>query len=72
MEKMAPNSKFIGHSTKIIWQSKIKGPLSSICWIAGPASDPRQELSSEKEESYNWCTRISLEYPLLVKVLIFP
>ena len=28
MEKVAPNSKFFGHSTEIIWQSKIKGPLS--------------------------------------------
>ena len=28
MEKVVPNSKFVGHSTEIIWQSKIKGPLS--------------------------------------------
>ena len=27
MEKVVPNSKFIGHSTEIIRQSKIKGPL---------------------------------------------
>ena len=27
MEKVAPNSKFVGHSTEIIWQSKIKVPL---------------------------------------------
>jgi len=27
MEKVAPNSKFVGHSTEIIRQSKIKGPL---------------------------------------------
>ena len=27
MEKMAPNSIFVGHSTLIIWQRKIKGPL---------------------------------------------
>ena len=27
MEKLAPNSKFVGHSTEIIRQSKIKGPL---------------------------------------------
>ena len=27
MEKVAPNSKFVGHSTEIIQQSKIKGPL---------------------------------------------
>ena len=27
MEKLAPNSKFAGHSTEIIRQSKIKGPL---------------------------------------------
>ena len=27
MEKVAPNSKFFGHSTEIIGQSKIKGPL---------------------------------------------
>ena len=27
MEKVGPNSKFVGHSTKIIWQSKIKGSL---------------------------------------------
>ena len=23
------HSKFVGHSTEIIWQSKIKGPLNS-------------------------------------------
>ena len=36
MEKVAPNSKFVGHSTEIIWQSKIKGPLRSVMianWI---------------------------------------
>ena len=27
MEKVAPNSRFVGHSTEIIRQSKIKGPL---------------------------------------------
>ena len=27
MEKMAPNSKYVWHSTKIIRQSKIRGPL---------------------------------------------
>ena len=27
MEKVGPNSKFVGHSTEIILQSKIKGPL---------------------------------------------
>ena len=27
MEKVVPNSKFVGHSTEIIRQSKIKGPL---------------------------------------------
>lgn len=27
MEKEAPNSKLVGHSTEIIQQSKIKGPL---------------------------------------------
>ena len=32
MEKVAPNSKFVGHSTEIIWQSKIKGPLNSLVW----------------------------------------
>ena len=26
-KKVAPNSKFVGHSTEIIQQSKIKGPL---------------------------------------------
>ena len=30
MEKVAPNSKFVGHSTRIIQQSKIRGPLSDI------------------------------------------
>ena len=29
MEKVAPNSKFVGHSTEIIQQSKIEGPLLS-------------------------------------------
>ena len=28
MEKGASNSKFVGHSTEIIWQSKVKGPLT--------------------------------------------
>ena len=28
MEKVAPNSKFVGHSSKIIMQSKNKGPLN--------------------------------------------
>ena len=28
MEKVATNSKFVGHSTEIIWQSKIRAPLS--------------------------------------------
>ena len=28
MEKVAPNSKFVGHSTEIIRQSKIKEPLT--------------------------------------------
>ena len=27
MENVAPNSKFIGHSTEIILQSKIRAPL---------------------------------------------
>ena len=27
MEKVAPNSKFLGYSTEIIRQTKIKGPL---------------------------------------------
>ena len=27
MEKVVPNSKFVGHSTEIIRQRKIKGPL---------------------------------------------
>ena len=29
MENVAPNSKFVGHSTEIILQSKIKGPLNA-------------------------------------------
>ena len=29
MEKVVPNAKFVGHSSEIIWQSKIKGPLKS-------------------------------------------
>ena len=28
MEKVAPYSKFVGHSTEIIWQSKIRASLS--------------------------------------------
>ena len=28
MEKVVPNSKFVGHSTEIIRQSKIKGTLT--------------------------------------------
>ena len=27
MEKVVPNLEFVGHSTKIIRQSKIKGPV---------------------------------------------
>ena len=27
MEKVGPNSKFVGQSIKIFWQGKIKGPL---------------------------------------------
>ena len=30
MAKLAPNSKFIGHSTEIIGQSKMKGPLRNL------------------------------------------
>ena len=30
MENLAPNSKFVGHFTEIIWQSKIKGLLHSV------------------------------------------
>ena len=36
MEKVAPNSEFVGHSTEIIWQSKIKGTLKeplTKCWF---------------------------------------
>ena len=29
MENVAPNSKFVGHSTEIIWLNKIKGPLQA-------------------------------------------
>ena len=30
MEKVAPNSKFVGYSTEIIQQSKIKEPLTIV------------------------------------------
>ena len=30
MEKVAPNSKFVGHSTEVIWQCKIRAPLKQI------------------------------------------
>ena len=30
MEKVAPNSKFVGHSTDIIRQSKIRAPLPNV------------------------------------------
>ena len=30
MEKVAQNSKFVGHSTETIWQSQIKGALNAI------------------------------------------
>ena len=33
MEKEAPNSKFVRHSTEMIRQSKIKGPLPLILTI---------------------------------------
>ena len=29
MEKVVPNSKFVGYSTEIIWQRKIEGPLEA-------------------------------------------
>ena len=32
MEKVAPNLKFVGHSTEIIGQSKIKGPLNELAF----------------------------------------
>ena len=35
MEKVVPNSKFVGHSTEIIWQSKIKGPLQIVVIVEG-------------------------------------
>ena len=38
MEKVAPHSKFVGHSTEIIWQSKIKGPLKIHCQAVGVKS----------------------------------
>ena len=34
------HSKFVGHSTEIIWQSKIKGPL------------PDKKLSKKKEKDF--------------------
>ena len=33
MKKVVPNSKFVGHSTEIIRQSKIKGPLSKLIFF---------------------------------------
>ena len=32
-KKVVPNSKFVGHSTEIIRQSKIKGPLQTWKYI---------------------------------------
>ncbi len=40
MEKVAPNSKFVGHSTEIIQQSKIKGPLNKIVLAKGAQKLP--------------------------------
>ena len=42
MEKVMTNSKSIGHSTEIIWQSKIKRPL---LWWQGPSL---QQLRNER------------------------
>ena len=33
MEKVAPDSKFVGHSIEIIQQSKIKGPLIMVIMV---------------------------------------
>ena len=33
MEKVAPNSKFVGHFTEIIWQSKIRALLKVVWWM---------------------------------------
>ena len=45
MEKVAPNSKFVGHSTLIIRQSKIKGPLT---WITVNPSRVSDDLNSSR------------------------
>ena len=39
MVKVAPNSKFFGHSTEIIQQSKTEGPLILVFFDYPPTSD---------------------------------
>ena len=46
-----PNSKFVGHSTEIIQQSKIKGPLTSS--IGGYSKGIKCKVSPSIEEILN-------------------
>ena len=36
IEKVAPDSRFVGHSTEIIFQSKMKGPLLYLLFTMNP------------------------------------
>ena len=46
MEKLAPNSKFVRHSTEIIQQSKIKWPLLTAIFQGLPFVRPQIARSS--------------------------
>ena len=60
MEKVVPNSKFVGQSTEIIRQSKIKGPL----YILNPDFS---ELLEKLEQSH----QIYLIYDKIIYFIVF-
>ena len=52
---MSPNSKFFGHSTEIILQSKIKGPLKKglkSAYVINDWSQSSYDESSEEKSSH--------------------
>ena len=58
------NSKFVGHSTEIIRQSKIKGPLTSHYWYFAHISDILLSLSI-LSKGRNWEGLLSVIFKLL-------
>ena len=73
--KVAPNSKFAGHSTEIIWQSKIKGPLKTeenqgfvlpkaditAKWPGGQSSRSRDRTLDICEPNFRWTPEHSMQ-----------